>query len=184
MCACPSRAGEAEGGGPDGGGATGLAVNGGDGGGGAAQLLSLRCQLRQLLMAGDTAAAQQLLQQQAPGLLAAAPGGTGGTGGSFELQFHLACQQYIELIRQASGPPPPAPRACLPAAPPPCLRLRCFARRRPAAAAPHLTRCRWVCAPAAGAASGAGGATFRQRWRTPRGRCLVCAARLPSTMRC
>ncbi|EFN56813.1 hypothetical protein CHLNCDRAFT_144348 [Chlorella variabilis] len=92
-----SGAGEAEGGGPDGGGATGLAVNGGDGGGGAAQLLSLRCQLRQLLMAGDTAAAQQLLQQQAPGLLAAAPGGTGGTGGSFELQFHLACQQRGDI---------------------------------------------------------------------------------------
>lgn len=67
-------------------------------------------------MAGDTAATRQLLQEQAPDLLAAQQPAAGGAGsaeaeagssvggggvssGSFELQFHLACQQYIELIR-------------------------------------------------------------------------------------
>lgn len=71
--------------------------------------LPLRSRLRELLMAGDTAAARQLLQEQAPDLLAAqqpaasssgsAGAAPGGGGGSFELQFYLACQQYIELIR-------------------------------------------------------------------------------------
>ncbi len=88
-------------------------VNGRDGGpssdAAALASLPLRARLRELLMAGDTAAARQLLQEQAPDLLtaqqpAASSSGSagavpGGGGGSFELQFHLACQQYIELIR-------------------------------------------------------------------------------------
>lgn len=71
----------------------------------AATTLPLRAQLRQLLMTGDTAAALALLQQQAPELLL--PGdsavGSNGDSGSFELRFHMACQQYIELIRCVCG---------------------------------------------------------------------------------
>ena len=68
----------------------------------AAALLPLRAQLRQQLMAGDTAAAQALLQQQAPELLSARASTAGAAGSGFELRFHLTCQHYIELIRCVS----------------------------------------------------------------------------------
>jgi hypothetical protein len=59
-------------------------------------------------MAGDVTAARQLLEQQAPGLLASSGGagrggGGGGRAGGVDLRFHLACQEYVELIRSARG---------------------------------------------------------------------------------
>ncbi|KAI8467332.1 MAG: SPRY-domain-containing protein [Monoraphidium minutum] len=59
----------------------------------AAASLAARCEARRLIMAGDMQAAVALLQGAYPRVLR-------GGAGSEEVQFHLSCQQYIELVRQ------------------------------------------------------------------------------------
>ncbi|KIY98933.1 hypothetical protein MNEG_9030 [Monoraphidium neglectum] len=59
----------------------------------AAASLATRARARQLVMAGDMAAAVALLQGSYPRVLKGGPS-------SEEVQFYLSCQQYIELVRQ------------------------------------------------------------------------------------
>jgi hypothetical protein len=57
-----------------------------------AATLQIRQAVRQAVMSGQIAAAIDLLQQQCPAALQ-------GSAVADEVQFHLSCQQYIELIR-------------------------------------------------------------------------------------
>ena len=145
----------------------------------AAALLPLRAQLRQQLMAGDTAAAQALLQQQAPELLSARASTAGAAGSGFELRFHLACQHYIELIR------------CVPwwFSKPLGLRvLACPFKAFSAGAKPpggaHPLAHPTAAPSFAHCPTRAGAATSPARWATLRARCPRCAALRPTTMRC
>lgn len=56
--------------------------------------LSTRQAVRQAIMSGQLVSAMAVLQQQCPAVLF-------GHACSDEVQFHLSCQQYIELIREA-----------------------------------------------------------------------------------
>ncbi len=55
--------------------------------------LPLRKEARQRVMSGDIDGAATLLAQQCPQLLSS------GSSAAEEVQFHLACQTYIELLR-------------------------------------------------------------------------------------
>uniref|UniRef100_A0A383VPB8 B30.2/SPRY domain-containing protein n=1 Tax=Tetradesmus obliquus TaxID=3088 RepID=A0A383VPB8_TETOB len=55
--------------------------------------LATRQAVRGAIMAGQLVPAMELLRQQCPGLL-------GGSAVADEVQFHMSCQQFIELIRE------------------------------------------------------------------------------------
>jgi hypothetical protein len=54
--------------------------------------LATRQAVRSAIMSGQLVPAVELLRQQCPGLL-------GGSAVADEVQFHMSCQQFIELIR-------------------------------------------------------------------------------------